>query len=90
MPMHPDLEKSPAGWEKTRQMGRTNYIWTFGVGFWGIFTGVFWAVAMSMLNGFHHLPTLLTLALVIFPCAGYFFGSVTWRLAESRRVPCRQ
>lgn len=83
--MHPDATKSPSGWERTRMMGRKRYIWTFGVGFWGVFTGFFWAVGMSVLNGMEQLPFLLSLALVVFPAAGYIFGAVTWRMNEALR-----
>jgi hypothetical protein len=71
-------------WAKTRQMGRTRYIWLYGVIGWGLATGVLWAILMAFLNGRDRLPMYFVLGVIIFPIGGYFFGSWTWAKLEEK------
>ncbi|MBN9120397.1 MAG: hypothetical protein J0I06_14775 [Planctomycetes bacterium] len=71
-------------WAKTRQMGRTRFIWLRGVCGWGLTVGIAWAVVMAAVQGWDRLPILLALAVVGFPIGGYFFGVFTWRACEKR------
>jgi hypothetical protein len=77
-------QKQLASWAKTRQKGRTRYIWLYGVAGWGLATGVFWAVAMAAWQGWDRLPLLLPLALVAFPIGGFFFGRRMWNVFEEQ------
>lgn len=73
-------------WETTRARGRDRYIWTVGVMGWGMTTGILWAVAMSAMSGWDHLPVLFPLALIGFAGGGYVFGAITWRMNECRHT----
>lgn len=81
MGMTPDQIKQ---WSKTRRMGRTRYVWLYGVLRWGLTVGVVWAVVMAAFQGWERLPILLALAVVGFPMGGYLFGVVTWRQNEGQ------
>jgi hypothetical protein len=77
-------DKQLERWEKTRQMGRTRFIWLQGVLAWGVTVGVMWAVAMTAVRGeWDRLPILLAIALVGFPIGGYFFGALMWKTSEA-------
>jgi hypothetical protein len=71
-------------WAKTRQMGRTRFVWLVGVLGWGVSVGIGWSLAMAAVNGWDRLPVLLPIALIGFPIGGYFFGTLTWRWSEKQ------
>ena len=76
--------KQAERWAKSRQRGRTRYIWVNGVLGWGVTMGLVWPIAMAAQQGWQHLTGLLPIALVGFPIGGYFFGVWTWRVYESQ------
>jgi hypothetical protein len=77
-------EKQLARWEKLRKMGRTRFIWLYGVLAWGVSVGVMWALGMTAANGdWERLPVTLGIALVGFPIGGYFFGALMWKMSEA-------
>lgn len=69
-------------WSKTRQMGRSRYVWRFWVLGWGIGTGVLWSILMAFDKGWNQLPMFLGLGLIDFPIAGYFLGKLMWKWSE--------
>jgi hypothetical protein len=71
-------------------MGRSRYIWLFGVLFWGLGTGILWPVLMAAMQGWERFPTLLVYGLVAFPIGGYFVGVITWRMAEAQYTRATQ
>lgn len=71
-------------WTKTREMGRSRYIWRHGVWGWGLVVGLFWAVAMAAVQGWDRLPILIPVSLIAFPIGGYFFGAWTWKMTEAK------
>jgi hypothetical protein len=75
-------EQQASRWAATRAKGRTRYILLYGVLLWGLFTGVFWSIAMSAVQGWERLPIYLIGALIGFPIGGYIFGAWTWKRAE--------
>lgn len=77
-------QKQLENWARIRQRGRTRYIWLNGVLYWGLSTGVLWAVTMAAVQGWDRLPRLLAFAVIGFPIGGIFFGLWTWKLAEDR------
>jgi hypothetical protein len=70
-------------WAATRAKGRASYILLFGALCWGLPTAILWTVFMVAIQGWHSLPIHLPVALIAFPFAGYFWGAVTWWLAET-------
>jgi len=77
-------QKQMMNWAKTRQQGLTRYVWIYGVLTWGLTTGVMWAVVTAAMQGWEQLPFLLPVALIGFPIGGFFFGILTWKLAENQ------
>jgi len=75
-------QKQLEKWAKTRQMGRSRYVWLLGVGFWGLTVGVTWAVSMAFDKGWNQLPQFLILGLIVFPMCGYFVGQWLWKTSE--------
>ncbi len=71
-------------WAKTRQIGRSRFIWRFGVFAWGVPVGVIWAIAMAAMRGWDQLPIFLPFALIGFPIGGYVFGVWIWKISESK------
>ena len=64
-------------------MGRTRFIWKFGVLFWGVFTGIAWSLAMwFVMDRTGSLLSFLIPALVLFPVGGYFWGRFVWQKSE--------
>lgn len=81
--------KSVAKWEQRRRGGKKRFVWQFGVLSWGIPMFIFMTSFMyireygttwpSMVN----LPVSLVLInAVIWPIAGYWFGSFMWTAME--------
>jgi hypothetical protein len=72
------------GWSKTRAKGRTRFVWLTGVVSWGVPVAIIWSVAMASFKGWDRFPHLLRIALILFPIAGYWFGSYVWRKSEEQ------
>lgn len=70
-------------WAKTRQMGRSRYVWLFGVAGWGTTTGLLWAFFMAWMKEWSQLPMFLALAAITFFIGGYLFGRMTWTWSEA-------
>jgi len=72
--------------EKMLRMGRSRFIWMYGVLFFGLTSAVFSSLIMAWpqeasLQGF--LRKLSTL-IIIFPICGYFWGMFMWHWAEKK------
>jgi hypothetical protein len=91
-PASPDERKRLiARWERTRALGRTDFILRRGVLGWGlpaaILTIVYKVVqeqgftAPQLTSG---LLTVIAVALVVFPLAGALFGRWLWTTSEQR------
>jgi hypothetical protein len=79
-------------WARTRQMGRTRYVWLIGVLGFGLTLGVCLPVAIAAVGswlpgkivpGWERLPVHLVGCLIVCPIGGYFFGVCMWRAVES-------
>lgn len=78
------LPRDMQRWARTRQLGRSKYIWLCGVIYWGLTTGFLWSMFMAALQGWHRWPLLLVIAMVGFPIGGYFFGTTMWKKMETK------
>lgn len=77
-------QKQLERWAKTRQKGRTRYVWFNGMLCWGVTTGVFWSLGMAFMQGWDRLPLLLAVSMIGFPIGGIFFGLWTWKTFEKQ------
>jgi hypothetical protein len=77
-------EREYTRWEATRSKGRSRFIWLFGVVWWGVVTGLMWAVMMAWMHGWNELPLLLPFALIGVPIGGYFWGAWMWNRIEKQ------
>ena len=86
----PSRSDAMARWERTRAMGRTNFIWRRGVFGWGIPValvtiayqvvqeqGFVWRLVMTQ-----HLKVGIGVAMLVFPLCGYLFGRYLWTTGE--------
>ena len=65
-------------WEKTRSRGKWNYIFKYGVLFWGLGTAVLFSLIFSMMLKMASFLKVLPIALVVFPICGIGCGAATW------------
>ena len=80
-----------ARWEKTRAMGRTDFILRRGVLSWGVPTAILTIIyKVIQEQGFatphltDGLRTVIAVAFVVFPLAGGLFGRWLWTSSEQR------
>jgi hypothetical protein len=71
-------------WKLTRSRGRNRFILVTGVLGWGLTTAVIWSLLMAGIQGWNRLPTLLPIAIIVFPICGYFFGTFVWKSTETK------
>lgn len=71
-------------WAKTRQMGRSRYVWLFWVLGWGLATGAIWSLLMAFEKGWGQWPMFFFLGMIGFPVGGYFLGRTMWRITEKK------
>lgn len=76
-------------WAKTRQMGRTRFVWLIGVLGWGLISGLCFPLVIAVVGsaypvvpGWERYPVNLAMSLLLFPIGGYFFGVCTWWVTE--------
>ena len=73
-------EKQFRRWAKTRQKGRTHFIWVRGVLICGVL-----ATVLNLFLWSNNVSPLLAIILVIIGCiCGYFWGVWMWELIEKR------
>jgi hypothetical protein len=86
-------------WEKTRRMGRTHFVWLFGVLGFGLTMGVCLPVAIAAVGsylpgnivpGWERLPYSLSVCLILSPLVGYFAGLTMWQVTESQYARATQ
>jgi hypothetical protein len=72
-------------WEKMRKKGFLRFVLVNGVLYWGVLTGLFFAIAMSAIDS-QRDPFLRTLclSLVAFPIGGVFWGLFVWFWTERK------
>jgi hypothetical protein len=78
--------------KKMMDLGRTKFIWRYGVCGWGLLTAMLFLVLEIIIEKRFNLSDLLSLvflkqlllAIVIFPCVGYFWGLLMWKSFEKR------
>ena len=71
-------------WAETRKMGRSQWIWRYGVGYWGLTMAIFWFAFTTFMDGFRQIPLHFVIAFLLFPIAGYLWGMITWRVSETK------
>lgn len=81
-----ELEKRLMKWEKTREMGKKNFMIYRGVLGWGIITGILFFIFQRFFVSGHTANFVLELiiTLCIFMIAGILFGFLVWRINESQ------
>jgi len=86
--LKPPSEKAMQRWQKMKARGKKGFVWRFGVLGWG---GLMF-VAMTSTELVHRSPLSrsatdyafdILLNLLIWPIAGYFFGSHMWGFYET-------
>ncbi|QZY53623.1 peptidylprolyl isomerase [Crassaminicella profunda] len=78
--------KKREAWERTRQKGKSYFIWRKGVLGWGIPTAILFQVSMAILNNGLNIDAFtsrkfilnLVTSVIVFPIGGYFWGMWMW------------
>lgn len=68
--------------DKIREMGRSKFVWRYGVLGWGATTAILFSLLMACAEGWDGFLFKLIPALVIFPFGGYVWGRVMWAFLE--------
>jgi hypothetical protein len=77
------------GWERTRRLGRTRFVWLYGVCGVGLAFGCL-SAAMQLAERHHPTPELLAVVALAFgPVAGYIWGRILWAGMEARYLAAR-
>lgn len=69
-------------WSELRKVGRSAFVWRYGVFGWGISTAILFAGLECSHNGWQAGLTQLPIALVVFPLCGVVWGRLMWRFFE--------
>lgn len=77
-------EKFIAQWEKIRAKGKNNFVWVRGVLIWGLVTAVMWSIFMEYTQPSANKLIRPVIALILFPCGGFFWGLLTWHFSEKK------
>lgn len=77
-------------WTETRKMGRSRFIWLYGVLGWGLIAGVPWSVLMAFQQGWERLPYLFIAGITGFPIGGYFFAALIWKISEKKYTQAQE
>lgn len=64
---------------------RRRFILNIGVFGWGITTAILWSVAMAWLGPPGPFWVYLSMAIVLFPIGGWFWGAIMWRMTQQQR-----
>jgi hypothetical protein len=75
-------DKQAAAWARTRQLGRSSFVWRRGVLAWGVPMAIAWPLVMGFFKGWEELTFLVPISLIIFPIGGMFFGRKLWDAVE--------
>ena len=73
-------------WAKTSKLGRTRFVWRYGVFGWGVTTAIVFSLILGIQNGWDGFLFQLIPALIIFPLGGILWGRIMWKLLESRNA----
>ena len=77
-------------WEVTRSKGPVSFVLLRGALGWGVPVAILWSLLMWLVSPDKHLPTLLVLAIIIFPLGGVIWGVVMWFVLERMYVRSKQ
>lgn len=64
--------------DKIRKLGRSKFIWRYGVLGWGLSTAILFSLVMGYTEGWDGFVFKLIPALVLFPIGGYAWGHFMW------------
>ena len=84
-------------WQKIREKGKVNFVWKYGVLYWGIPAGIIASILMDLFdqfieNYFTFPSSILTLNflkgmiiyVIIFAIGGYIYGFIAWEHFERK------
>jgi hypothetical protein len=78
-------------WQKTREKGKSRYVFLFGVLWWGGFMTIFMSFFQYLTRPekFDWIQNLL-INLVVYMIGGFLFGVCTWSMAEKQYLKFRE
>ena len=80
-----DMFRSTAEkWAKYGKLGRTQYVFRYGVVGWGVPTAILYSLIRGYVEGWDEFPYQLLFAIIAFPLMGIFIGRLNWRWFEKR------
>jgi hypothetical protein len=71
-------------WAKTTALGRSRFVWLYGVLGWGVPTAILFSLIQAIQLGWDEFFFQLIPALVLFPLGGILWGRLMWKFMESR------
>ena len=77
-------------WAKTRSIGRTKYIWLYGVVAFGVPAGIVAAFVAAWGKPAEELYSTMRINLIMFPIGGYWYGAHMWKTWEAKYSDYRQ
>jgi len=81
------FETSTEKSDKIRELGRSKFVWRYGVLGWGLTTAILFSLLMACAEGWDGFLFKLIPALVIFPIGGYAWGRIMWAFFERKWRP---
>jgi hypothetical protein len=75
-------DKSAEKWAKFSEMGRSRFVWRYGVLGWGLSTAILFSLWNGFSDGWDGFLFKLIPALVLFPLAGIVWGRFMWWFLE--------
>lgn len=71
-------DKSAEKWAKFRELGRSRFVWRYGILGWGLSTAILFSLWNGFSDGWDGFAFKLIPALVLFPLGGYVWGRCMW------------
>lgn len=87
-----DNQKELAKWERMNSMGKRKYILKDGILYYGVPTGILWAIFYQLFEGGFSLDNFtvadftsrLIIGLIVFSIVGIFVSLFTWNKLEKK------
>ena len=75
-------DKSTEKWARFSELGRSQFVWRYGVLGWGLSTAIVFALFQSYTLGWSGFFIHLIPALILFPLGGILWGRFMWWFLE--------